>query len=112
MSLSFNRSIRDRQPPSTSTGIRAPARRAIFPAFPAETAIATRSSIPADSASHPVRFQRSVHCLFVDFQLSIQLVIVFSTVEAKVFLNIGSKTALAAHIAEVSPLETTDRPLI
>src|SRR5699024_12169312 len=97
---------------STSTGLRRPARRSIFPAFPAETAIATRSSIPADSASHPVRFQRSVHCLFVDFQLSTQLVIAFPTVEAKVLLNIGSKTALAAHIAEVSPLETTDRPLI
>src|SRR5699024_9160026 len=82
MSFSFNRSIRERQPPSTPTGIRAPARRATFPAFPAETAIATRSSIPADSASHPVRFQRSVHCVLVDCKLSTQGFIAFSTVEA------------------------------
>src|SRR5699024_7426468 len=111
MSLSCNRSIRDRQPPSTSTGLRAPVRRAIFPALPAQTASATRSSTLASSTSHPVLFRRSDNCLFVDFQLSIQLVIAFSTVEAKVLLNIGSKTALAARIAEVSPLETTDRPL-
>src|SRR5699024_5863076 len=138
MFFSFSRSTRERQPPSTSTGIRAPARLATFPAFPAETAIATRSSTPAESASHPVRFQRSVHCLFVDCQLSTQGFIAFSTVEAKgvrkffanasvmgfevdlnerasgamADLSIGSKTALAARIADVSPLATTDFPLI